>query len=185
MNQKNHVPAEMLQEGLRSIRDSPKTNAILDLIVRRPGADVREALCEAQLDEADGLIGDSWIQRGSSRTPDGRPHPEMQLTIMNSRLISLIAGSRDRWTLAGDQLYVDLDLSTSNLPAGSRLRVGNAVVEITAQPHTGCSKFKARFGADALAFVNSPVGRELRLRGVNARIVSGGVIRVGDNVVKL
>jgi hypothetical protein len=180
-----HVRAEVLQAGLGAVQASPKTGAVLELIVRRPRGEMREVLDEARLDEVSGLEGDNWGQRGSSRTADGRAHPEMQLTIMNSRLISLIAGSRERWALAGDQLFVDLDLSAANLPAGTRLKVGETVIEITAQPHTGCGKFKARFGADAMAFVNSPLGRELRLRGANARIVSGGVIRVGDRVAKV
>lgn len=179
------VPAAILEAGLLSIRESPKTGAVLDLIVRRPGVELRETTGDARLDDANGLVGDNWIQRGSSQTADGRSHPDMQLTIMNSRTIALIAASKERWPLAGDQLFTELDLSTANLPAGSRLSIGEAIIEITAQPHTGCAKFKARFGADAFAFVNSPIGRELRLRGANARIVFGGVIRVGDAVVKI
>jgi hypothetical protein len=137
MSDENYITAEALDAGLDSIKESPKSAAILDLIVLRPGVDLREMASEAQLDEAKGLVGDSWIQRGSARTPDGRAHPEMQITIMNARLISLIAGSKDRWQLAGDQLFTELDLSASNLPAGSRLRIGKAIVEITSQPHTG------------------------------------------------
>ena len=184
MNDEKHVPDEILEAGLTLVKESPQTATVLDLIVRRPGVELRESATEAQLDEVNGLVGDTWRQRGSSSTPDGRAHPELQLTIMNSRLIALVAGRKERWPLAGDQLFVDLDLSTANLPTGARLRIGAATVEITAHPHLGCAKFKARFGADAFALVNSPLGRELRLRGVNARIVTGGVIRVGDEVVK-
>ena len=180
-----YTPAETLEAGLETVRASPKLASSLDLIVRRPGVDLRELVSEARLDEVSGLVGDTWHQRGSSRTTDGKAHPEMQLTVVNSRAIALIAGSRERWPLAGDQLFIDLDLSVTNLPPGSRIKVGAAVIEMTGQPHTGCAKFKARFGADALALVNSTLGRELRLRGANARIVSGGVIRVGDEVVKL
>lgn len=104
---------------------------------------------------------------------------------MNSRAIALIAGTWESWSLAGDQLFVDLDLSVTNLPAGTRLRIGEVTVEITRPPHLGCAKFKARFGAAALAFVNSEIGRALRLRGVNARIVSSGTIRKGDEVRKV
>ena len=110
----------------------------------------------------------------------GEPHPDMQLNIMNARVIALVAGSRDRWALAGDQLYIDLDLSADNLPAGTRLSIGSAIVEVTAVPHTGCGKFAARFGVDAVKFVNSPVGRQLNLRGINAKVIQPGTIRVGD-----
>ena len=185
MSDEIFVSASILDSGLFAIRGSPKTSAVLDLIVRRPGVELRETPGDARLDDVNGLVGDNWIQRGSSQTPDGRSHPDMQLTIMNTRTIALIAVSKERWTLAGDQLFTELDLSTANLPAGSRLRIGEAVIEITAQPHTGCAKFKARFGADASAFVNSPVGRDLRLRGANARVIFGGAIRVGDAVLKI
>jgi hypothetical protein len=185
MNEHHYVPAEILEAGSEAIKQSPKTAGVLDLIVRRPGVDLRETAREARLDEVAGLVGDTWQQRGNSRTADGSAHPDMQLTLMNSRAIALIAGSPDRWELAGDQLFADLDISITNLPAGSRLQVGEAVIEITAEPHTGCAKFEARFGAAARAMVNSPSGREQRLRGANARIVTGGVIRVGDPIVKL
>jgi hypothetical protein len=180
-----HIPAEILQAGVEAIKQSPKAAGILRLIVCRPVEDVRETLREGRLDEVAGLLGDSWQQRGSSRTADGSANPDTQITVMNSRVIALIAGSPERWALAGDQLFADLDLSTANLPAGSRLRVGEAVIKISSEPHTGCAKFKDRFGAAALAFVNSPAGRALNLRGVNARIVTGAVIRVGDAIAKL
>jgi MOSC domain-containing protein YiiM len=108
----------------------------------------------------------------------------MALTLMNARFAHLLAGEADRWALAGDQLYVDLDLSTANLPPGSRLTVGEAVIEITDQPHKGCAKFRRRFGADALRYVNAPEGRRLNLRGVNARVLEGGWVGVGDTVAK-
>ena len=185
MHEIHHVPADLLEAGLPSIAESPQTDGTLDCIVRRPAVGVRETTNEAQLDETVGLIGDSWKARGSSRTPDGSANPDAQLTLMNSRAIALIAGIPERWPLAGDQLYVDLNLSAENLPAGSRLQIGDTVIEITAQPHTGCAKFKARYGAPAVAFVNSPSGRAHRLRGLNARIITGGVIRVGDRVAKV
>jgi MOSC domain-containing protein YiiM len=127
-------------------------------------------------------VGDTWGRRASTRTGDGTPHADMQINLMNARAIALIAQERSRWPLAGDQLFVDLDLSLANLPAGSRLEIGSAVLEVTAQPHTGCGKFVERFGADAMKFVNSPVGRELCLRGINARVVQPGVIREGDPI---
>jgi MOSC domain-containing protein YiiM len=109
----------------------------------------------------------------------------MQINIMSARVIALVAMDRERWPLAGDQLFVDLDLSAHNLPPGTRLGIGEAVLEVTPLPHTGCAKFMARFGIDAVKFVNSPEGKELRLRGLNARVVQSGSIRAGDPVRKL
>ena len=128
-----------------------------------------------------GLVGDLWSVRSDGATPS----PDTQLTLINARLIEAVAGSRERWPLAGDQLYVDLDLGVENLPVGTRLAVGEAEIEVTAEPHTGCAKFRARFGSDALRLVNQPPGRALRLRGLNARIVRGGVVRPGDAIVRL
>jgi hypothetical protein len=180
-----HLSTVALEAGLDEIRRSPKDGGVLDLIVRRPQSGVREILAEGQLDLAEGLVGDNWRSRGSSRTDDGSAHPEMQLNVMNSRAIALVAQAEERWSLAGDQLFVDLDLSKANLPAGTRLRIGTAVIEVTAIPHTGCAKFVERFGADAMKFVNSPVGKELSLRGINAKVVQPGIIRAGDQVMKL
>lgn len=180
-----HLTREELEAGLDEIRRSPKDEGVLKLIVRRPRTDEREVLEEGELDLAEGLVGDSWKMRGSSRTADGSSHPDMQLNIMNARTIALLAQHKDRWPLAGDQLFIDLDLSSENLPAGTRLALGSAIIEVTAQPHTGCKKFVARFGLDAMKFVNSHVGRELHLRGINARVVRAGVIRVGCAVRKI
>lgn len=151
--------------------------------MRRPAVDEREVVAEAELDPGLGLVGDTWAGRSSRST--GGPDPDRQLTLMNARVIALIAADSRRWGLAGDQLYVDLDLGLANLPAGTRLAVGSAEIEVTAPPHTGCAKFSARFGVDALRFVNSRVGRALRLRGMNARVVRGGTVRPGDPVRKL
>lgn len=180
-----HLLMEELEAGLDEIRRSPKDAGLLHLIVRRPRVDEREVLVEAELHPSEGLVGDSWRERGSSRTSDGSAHPEMQLNIMNARVIALIAQSRERWPLAGDQLYLDLDLSGANLPAGAQLALGQAVIEVTAQPHTGCKKFVARFGLEAMKFVNSQVGRELNLRGINARVIQPGIIRSGDVARKI
>lgn len=175
-----HLTMVELEAGLDEIRQAPKDQGVLELIVRRPQVDQREVLIEAELHPAEGLAGDNWKSRSSSRTPDGSAHPDMQLNIMNSRVIALVAGEQDRWQLAGDQLYLDLDLSADNLPAGTRLAIGSAVIEVSPQPHLGCKKFVARFGLDAMKFVNSELGRELHLRGINARVVEPGLIRVGD-----
>ena len=174
-----------LEAGLDAIRQSPKNEGVIALIVRRPQVDAREVLEEGELDLAEGLVGDTWKVRRSNRTPDGSPHPDMQLNIMNARAIALVAQEKDRWPLAGDQLFIDMDVSRENLPPGTRLALGSAVIEVTDQPHTGCKKFEARFGLDALKLVNSPVGRQLQLRGLNAKVAQPGVIRVGDLVKKL
>ncbi len=180
-----HLTMKELEAALDHLRQAPKDEGVVELIVRRPEIDHREVVEEAELDPALGLIGDNWSMRGSRRTPDGSAHPEMQINIMNVRVTALVAQDKERWPLAGDQLYVDFDLSKENLPAGSRIAVGSAVIEVSALPHTGCHKFVSRFGADAMKFVNSELGKELCLRGINARVVQGGVVRVGHTVRKL
>ena len=176
---------EELEAALDHLKQAPKDEGIVQLIVRRPQVDEREVLDEAELDPVGGLIGDNWVTRGSKRTPDGSPHPEMQINIMNARVTALVAQEKERWPLAGDQLYIDMDLSKDNLPAGSRIMVGSAVLEVSPLPHTGCHKFVARFGADAMKFVNSPEGKELCLRGINAKVVQAGVIKVGHSARKI
>lgn len=183
----NHPEPRTLEEltaALPHILRSPDVAGTLALIVRRPRADAREVLAEGELNWAEGLAGDSWRLRRSSRTPDGSPHPDMQLNLMNARVIEAIAGGIKRWPLAGDQLFLDFNLSQANIPPGTRLAIGEAVIEITPQPHTGCGKFSARFGLDALKFVNSPEGRALGFRGVNAKVMRPGIIRAGDAVRK-
>ena len=173
-----------LEAGLGHVRAAPSDEGILELIVRRPAVDEREVVEQAELDVDDGLVGDNWRARGRSggRRP---PNPDAQITVVSSRAIALAAGERDRWPLAGDQLYVDLDISAENLPPGTRLAIGTAVIEVTAEPHTGCKKFAARFGLETLEHFNSPEGRALNLRGINTRVVESGAVRVGDVVRKL
>ena len=180
-----YLTTEELEAGLGDIYLSPKNDGRIDLIVCRPDVEKREALPEGKLDLVEGLVGDNWKARGSTSTADGSAHPEMQLNIMNSRVIALLAQEQERWQLAGDQLYIDMDLSDNNLPAGTRLALGSAIIEITAKPHSGCKKFAARFGQDAIKFVNSPLGKELHLRGLNAKVIQLGTIQIGDVVKKI
>ena len=168
-----------LSAGLDLVRDSPREVGSLELIVCRPAVNERVELAVAELDVNTGLVMDSWSTRGSS------PNPKSQLTVMNARAAHLVAKDRSRWSLAGDQLYVDFDLSPANLPAGTRLSIGTAIIEVSDQPHLGCLKFTARFGAEARALVNSPEGIALSLRGINTRVVKPGRVRVGDAVTKV
>lgn len=179
-----HLSRAQLEAGEGEVTTAPSDAGTVDMVVRRPAVDEREVLEEGRLVTGVGLEGDNYLERGSSSTPDGAAHPEAELTVMNSRAVDLVAGGdRERWPLAGDQLFADLDLSVSNLPAGTRLAVGDAVIEVTAKPHTGCAKFAQRFGIDAARWVNS--SDEHRFRGVNARVVTDGTVRPGDTVGKL
>jgi len=180
-----HLTTEELEAALDHLRQAPKDDGVIELIVRRPEVDQREVLDEAELDTTLGLIGDNWKVRGSKRTPDGSAHPEMQINIMNSRVTALVAQEREHWPLAGDQLYIDMDLSKENLPAGSRIAVGSAVLEVSPMPHTGCQKFVSRFGIEAMQFVNSELGKILCLRGINAKIIQGGTVKVGQTAKKI
>jgi hypothetical protein len=177
-----HLTREELDAGLDEIRRSPSDVGTLELIVRRPAIGDRETVEVAELDLVHGLVGDNWLERGYRKSPDGSAHPDMQVTLTNARAIALLAQSSDRWALAGDQLYVDLDLGGENLPPGSRVSIGSAALEITAEPHNGCANFAERFGMDAVRWVNSPAGKALHLRGVNARVVVAGMIQRGDSV---
>lgn len=191
--------ADELIATLPTLDAAPREIGSLSLIVCRPAVDVREILVEGDLDPAEGLVGDNWRLRPSSRTPDRSPHPDMQLNVINSRVASFLAfGDIDRQAQAGDQLHVDLDLSEANLPVGTLLVFGSRTLHgsadadgsdqpaptivVTEQPHTGCAKFIARFGEAAMRFVNGPHGRTRRLRGLNARVVAPGRIRAGDTI---
>jgi len=178
-------PLSELEACLDHIRAAPRDVGRLELLVRRPAVDRREVLDSGRLDPAHGLEGDDWLARGSSSTPDRSARLDAQVTLMNARCAAAVAGARENWPLAGDQFFVDFDLSHANAPAGTRLAIGDAVVEVSAYPHTGCAKFAARFGKDALRFVNTGEGRALNLRGVNARVVVAGAVRVGDAVTRL
>jgi len=171
-----HPSRAELEDGLPTIFASPRDAGVLEMIVQRTGVDERRTVQEGTLSPEDGLVGDNWNSRRNARR-------DMQLTIMNARVAALVARDSSRWPLAGDQLYVDLDLSVENLPAGSQVRVGSALVEVTAVPHRGCRKFVERFGRDAMEFVNSDVGSRANLRGINAKVVEGGDIGVNSAVI--
>lgn len=181
----NHPTIDELEAGLPHIAASPKSEGRIDLIVRRPKDGERELLDEGTFDQDVGLVGDNWAVKPSKKTKDGSAHPRMQVNIMNARAIELLAGSKDRWALAGDQLYVDFDLSEENVPAGTQLQMGEAILEVTEIPHLGCAKFAARFGPLALKFVNSEKGRQLHLRGINARVIRGGKVASGAVISKI
>ena len=174
-----------LTAGLDQIRQSPADDGEVRMIMRRPAVNERELLEEGQLDLAQGLVGDDWSTRGSQMTPPREPNPEPHLTLMTARVAELVSGDRERWALAGDQLYVDFDIGMDNAPAGTQLSIGSAVIEVTAEPHTGCKKFVERFGMPAMEFVNSPEGKRMCLRGINTKVVTAGTIRRGDSVKKV
>ena len=180
-----HKSEEQLEAGIEHILAAPKDAGILKMIVSRPQTDQRNCQSTGQLTTELGLIGDNWKARGFSRAPDGSAHLDMQLNIMNSRAIDLIAQSQHDWPLAGDQLYVDMDLSKDNLPPGTRLSVGAAQIEVTAEPHLGCKKFADRFGKAATLFVNSDIGKTNGFRGICAKVIKDGEIGVGDRLTKL
>lgn len=180
-----HRSTAELQAALPRIREAPADSGTIELIVRRPAEDAREVLDEAEINDAEGIAGDTWNQRGSPTSPDGGPHPDAQITIMSARAAAAVIGPVERWPLAGDQIYADLDISHETLAAGTRLSIGEAIVEVTAKPHRGCAKYAARFGRDALRFVNTGEGQALRMRGVNCRVIQPGTVRTGDAITRL
>jgi MOSC domain-containing protein YiiM len=173
-----HRTKAELEQAIDVLTGSPPDEGTVEMIVRRPARDRREVLDRGEITHDAGLVGDRWSEGES-------PNPDAQVTLMNARVIEYLAGTPDRWPLAGDQLFVDLDLSVANLPGGSRLRVGSAVIELTEPPHTGCAKFAERFGIDSARFVNSELGRQLRLRGANARVVEQGWLDRGDHITRI
>ena len=176
---------EALEQGFEHIKNAPSDHGKLELIVARPEEDQRLEMEEGRLDEEKGLLGDNWYSRGSSRTKDGSAHPEMQINMMNSRVIDLITENKQQWKLAGDQLYVDFNLHKDNVPPGTQLSIGEAILEVTPEPHTGCKKFSQRFGVEALKFISTKEGRQWQMRGINARVVKSGSIKTGDTIRKI
>ena len=184
MDSARHLDLDELNEGLPVILQSPKDQGTLKAIVVRTEENQRFSPTECHLSPELGLEGDAWAKGCWLSLPDGSPHPDVQITIMNARAIDLIAQRTSSWSLAGDNLYIDLDLSDDNLPCGHRLSIGPSILEVVDRPHTGCSKFAQRFGNDAMRFVNSPEGTRLHLRGIYAKIIAAGKVKVGDPVCK-
>lgn len=180
-----HLTAEQLHEGLPFVRQSPTDQGLLKTIVIRPRENERRMLHHVELSPEGGVHGDKWVHSCSRKLPDGRAHPDIQVTLTNARFIDLIAQDENRWSLAGDNLYVDFDLGDENLAPGRRLAIGTAILEVTAIPHNGCKKYAQRYGREAVRFVNTPVGKSLHLRGVFAKIIQPGVVTVGDAIRKL
>lgn len=174
-----------LETGLENIKKSPRDNGMLYMIVVRPMKRERAVPWYCNLTPAVGLEGDHWSQGSWKSLPDGSPDPHVQVTIMNSRCLDLIATAKERWPLAGDNLIVDMDLSISNLPPGQKLSIGSAILEVSDIPHTGCMNFRDRFGVEALKFVSTKEARNLRLRGIFASVIKAGEIRVGDLMKKI
>ncbi len=180
-----HATLSELESALPDIFQSPKEGGVIRLIARRPAVGEREVLQEAVIDLEQGVVGDNWKTKVSRSNPGKGPHPQKQVNLMNARVVQAVALTQERWALAGDQLYVDMDLSEANLPVGTQLQVGSAVLEITPPLHLGCGKFAARFGADSIKFINAPDRRALRFRGVHTQVISGGSVRKGDRVTVL
>ncbi len=185
-----HVSTAQLAGRIDHLLAAPTDNGTLDLVVRRPANGEREVVSEGVLDLDLGLVGDNWLGRATARAIASGRHLDAQINVMSSRMVHLLGDDDQTRAGAGDQLYVDLDVSHANLPTGARLAIGDpdaggAIIEVTAKPHNGCKKFLVRFGDEAVEFVNSKQGRQLRLRGFNARVVSPGVVRRGDVVRKV
>ncbi|MBL1275715.1 MAG: hypothetical protein COB30_006485 [Ectothiorhodospiraceae bacterium] len=180
-----HATLPEIKEKMDWVLAAPKDNGRVELLVVRPAVNQRETPQQVMFTPQLGVVGDNWLADCWKKRPNGESDPEVQVAIMNARMIEVLTQDKALWPLAGDQLFVDLDLSENNLAVGDRLQIGATVLEITAEPHQGCGKFKQRFGAKAMAFVNSTTGDAHRLRGVYAKIVREGMVSVLDSITKL
>lgn len=176
---------EQLEAGMAGVLDTPRDAGAVRLIVRRPGRGEREILEVGRFDSEVGLVGDDWVNRPGMNSD--KPSAYAQVTVMNARVAELISGDADpaAWARCGDQLYADLDLSQDNLPAGTRIAIGELVLEVQAEPHTGCVQFREWWGPEALRFISSKQGLSLRMRGANTVVVEPGEVRPGDIARKL
>jgi MOSC domain-containing protein YiiM len=180
-----HLSLAELTEGLPRILAAPKDQGTVRALVVRPAKGERRDVGSVRVSLAGGVEGDHWAQGCWKSTDDGKPHPDVQICLMNARCIELIAQDRANWPPAGDNLFLDMGLTPDNLPPGTRIGIGSAEMVITDTPHNGCASFIERYGRDACLFVNTGEGKRLRLRGIYARVTRDGEISVGDRVVKL
>ena len=173
--------ADQLDAAIDHVVGAPSEVGTVELLVARPAIDERIVLDVAELRPGVGLVGDNYLERGSPRTADGRADPLAELNVMSARALAAVAGpDRRAWPPAGDQLIVDFDLSEANCPAGTRLAIGGALIEVTSKPHNGCAKFADRYGVDAARWVNSR--KDLHLRGICAVVIDAGTVSVGDEI---
>ena len=180
-----HLTFDELNAGLAHIRASPKEEGRLEAIIARPAPGERRDLASSEISLAGGVHGDHWAKGCWKTTADGKPDPDVQICMMNARCIELIAQERSNWPPAGDNFFIDMDLTPGNMPPGTRLGIGSAIIEVTGIAHNGCASFIERYGRDACVFVNTGEGERLRLRGIYARVVRDGRVSVGDKVKKL
>lgn len=180
-----HVTTAIIEKQLPYVEASPKDNGVIKLIVVRPKTNKRQILDSCFISYEKGMEGDNWTLGCWKTTEDGSPHPDVQIAITNYRIHEIFSNLDKDRALAGDNLFVDLDLSERNLKAGDRLALGSAIIKITSVPHNGCGKFKERFGIDALKFVNSPIGKQMHLRGIYAKVIQNGIVSVNDTIKKI
>ncbi len=180
-----HLDKQELAAGLPEILKSPKDRGPIESITVRPASEQRRTVNSVAISLAGGVEGDHWAQGCWKSTDAGKPHPDVQICMMNSRCIDLIAGDKDNWAPAGDNLFIDMDLTPENLPPGTRIAMGTAILEITDTAHKGCAKFIERYGRDACVFVNVGDGDRYKLRGIYGRVVQDGVLSVGDLATKV
>lgn len=180
-----HLTRAELAAALPQVTAGPKDHGELKAIFVRPGPGQRLDVSSVAISSAGGLEGDHWAKGCWKSLPDGSPDPDVQVFIMNARFLDLIAQERSHWASCGNSFVADMDLGADNLPVGTRLKAGSAELEITAVPGTGCEAFIEWYGRDACVFVNTGEGKKNRLRGVYARVVKDGVVRIGDTLTKI
>lgn len=179
-----NLTTEQITERVSKLTPAPTDSGMVATLIVRPDTNERKIVPSIHVIPGEGIVGDNYLARGDKRTPDGSAHPEGQICLMNASVLDVLAdGDTNKWQLAGDQILVDFDLSTDNIPGGTRLSIGTATFEVSNKPHNGCAKFAERFGMDASRFVNSD--KVQRYRGINVMVVTEGDVSVGDTISKL
>ncbi|MEM6942438.1 MAG: MOSC domain-containing protein [Pseudomonadota bacterium] len=181
----HHRTRAELEAALPLILAAPKDGGRLDMIVSRPAPGERTLPQRARLTAEGGVEGDHWAKGCWLSLDDGTPHPDVQICLMMSRMIRAIAGEEAHWPPAGDNLFIDMDLTPANTPPGTRLALGSVEMVVTPEPHNGCEAFIERFGREACVFVNTGPGKTHRLRGIYCRVTKDGDISVGDSLRKI